>query len=103
MPPAARPLPALGRRRPAGAQPHVARARSAWRTALGESRDNDEVFTMRPDGSELMNRTNHPAFDAAPDWQRSATTMTTTTTRTTETTTEPPTSVSEGPSPCGPA
>jgi hypothetical protein len=24
---------------------------------------------MRPDGSELMNRTNHPAFDAAPDWQ----------------------------------
>ena len=69
MPPAARPLPALGRRRPAGAQPHVARARSAWRTALGESRDNDEVFTTRPDGSELMNRTNHPAFDAAPDWQ----------------------------------
>jgi hypothetical protein len=34
---------------------------------------------------------------------RSTTTMTTTTRRTTETTTEPPTSVSEGPSPCGPA
>jgi hypothetical protein len=24
---------------------------------------------MRPHGSDLMNRTNHPAFDAAPDWQ----------------------------------
>ena len=24
---------------------------------------------MRPDGSDLMNRTNHPAFDAAPDWR----------------------------------
>jgi hypothetical protein len=24
---------------------------------------------MRPDGSDLMNRTNHPALDAAPDWQ----------------------------------
>jgi hypothetical protein len=48
----------------------VARARSARHTALRESPDNDEVFTMRPDGSDLMNRTNHPAFDAAPDWQR---------------------------------
>jgi hypothetical protein len=24
---------------------------------------------MRSDGSDLMSRTNHPAFNAAPDWQ----------------------------------
>jgi hypothetical protein len=55
---------------------------------------------MRPDGSDLMNRTNHPASTPPPTGSRSTTT---TTRRTTETTTEPPTSVSEGPSPCGPA
>ncbi|HSO55293.1 MAG TPA: hypothetical protein VL330_21730, partial [Actinomycetes bacterium] len=40
--------------------------------AFGTDRDgNDEIYTMRADGSRPVNRTRHPAFDIQPDWQAS--------------------------------
>jgi hypothetical protein len=60
-------------------------------------REQREIFTMRADGGDQVNRTNNPALDVPPTGSRSTTTITT------ETTTEPPTSANEGPSPCGPA
>jgi Tol biopolymer transport system component len=38
--------------------------------AFGSARDNNfDVYTMRPDGSNLTKRTNNAAYDGGPDWQ----------------------------------
>lgn len=42
------------------------------RIAFASDRDgNDEIYTMRADGSRQVNRTQHPGFDIQPDWQAS--------------------------------
>jgi hypothetical protein len=43
-----------------------------WQDRLRERRDgNDEIYTMRADGSRQVNRTQHSGFDIQPDWQAS--------------------------------
>ena len=41
---------------------------SSFRNATEED-FNSEIYTMRTDGSHLVNLTQHLTFDADPDWQ----------------------------------
>jgi Tol biopolymer transport system component len=42
---------------------------SSFRDVTPGTEDNSEIFTMRADGRNQVNRTNTLGFDGAPDWQ----------------------------------